>query len=66
MRAGTYLSVGLVMARRDLRLGEDTVETEDDINGSTFLVTRAWWHAVSRDCAANGQHYTIGWFPAAR
>jgi hypothetical protein len=57
---------GLMMAQRDLRLGEDTVETEDDINGSTFLVTRAWWQAVTRDCAANGQRYTIERFPAAR
>jgi hypothetical protein len=50
---------GLVMARRDLRLGEDTVETEDDIKGSTFLVTHAWWQAVTQDCAANGERYTI-------
>jgi hypothetical protein len=50
---------GLVMAQRDLRLGTDTVETTDDIKGSTFLVTRAWWQAVAQDCAANGQSYTI-------
>ena len=57
---------GLVMAQRDLRLGKDTVETKDDIKGSTFLVTRAWWQAVTQDCAANGQRYTIKRFPAAR
>jgi hypothetical protein len=57
---------GLVMAQRDLRLDKDTVETKDDIQGSTFLVTRAWWQAVAKDCAANGQRYTIEPFPAAK
>jgi hypothetical protein len=57
---------GLAMAQKDLRLGKDTVETKDDIKGSTFLVTRAWWEAVTRDCAANGQRYTIEPFPAER
>ncbi len=50
---------GLTMAQRDLKLGEDTVETQSDINGSTYLVTRAWWQAVTQDCAAHGQRYTI-------
>jgi hypothetical protein len=50
---------GLVMSKRDLKLGEDTVEAEDDIQGSTYLVTRAWWQAVTQDCAAHGQRYTI-------
>jgi hypothetical protein len=57
---------GLVMAKRDLKLGRDTVETEADIKGSTFLVTRAWWQSVSHDCAAHGRRYTIERFPGAR
>lgn len=56
---------GLVMAQRDLELGKDTVETKDDIKGSTFLVTRAWWQAVAQDCAAHGKLYTIEPFSAA-
>ncbi len=50
---------GLMMARRDLKLGKDTVATPDDINGSTYLETHAWWHAVVDDCAAHGQKFTI-------
>jgi hypothetical protein len=50
---------GLVMAHRDLKLGRDTVATPDDINGSTYLETHAWWHAVVDDCAAHGQKFTI-------
>lgn len=50
---------GLVTARRDLKLGKDTVETADDIKGSTYLVTRAWWQAVAKDCAAHGEQITV-------
>lgn len=50
---------GLVMARRDLKLGKDTVETLDDIKGSTYLVTRGWWQAVAKDCAAHGEQVVV-------
>lgn len=50
---------GLVQARRDLKLGRDTVETEDDIKGSTYLTTRAWWQAVVNDCEAHGEQLTM-------
>lgn len=53
---------GLVMADRNLTLGKDTVETKEDIQGSTYLVTRAWWQAVAQDCATHGQRYTIAPF----
>ncbi|WP_231401513.1 hypothetical protein [Cupriavidus sp. WS] len=49
----------LTMARRNLRLGKDTVATRDDINGSTYLETHAWWHAIADDCAAHGEKYVI-------
>jgi hypothetical protein len=55
---------GLVMAERDLSLDKDTVKTKDDIKGSTYLVTRAWWQAVAQDCSAHGQRYTIEPFAA--
>lgn len=50
---------GLIHAQRNLKLGKDTVEKAADIQGSTYLVTRAWWQAVSKDCAAHGQKFTI-------
>jgi hypothetical protein len=50
---------GLMMARRDLKLGRDTVATQNEIGGSNYLTTHAWWHAVVDDCAAHGQKFTI-------
>jgi hypothetical protein len=50
---------GLVHAQRNLKLGKDTVEKSADIQGSSYLVTRAWWQAVTKDCAAHGQKFTI-------
>lgn len=51
---------GLVQARRSLRLGEDTVASPDDIQGSTYRVTEAWWHAVAKDCRAHGERFVVG------
>ena len=45
---------GLIQARRDLKLGKDTVERSDDLKGSTYMTTRAWWEAVAKDCEAQG------------
>jgi len=56
----------LTMARRNLRLGKDTVATQDDLNGSTYLETHAWWHAIADDCMANGEKYTIKPFRRTR
>jgi hypothetical protein len=50
---------GLMMARRNLKLGRDTVATQNEIGGSNYLTTHAWWHAVVDDCAAHGQEFTI-------
>jgi hypothetical protein len=44
---------------RDLKLGRDTVKTDNDINGSTYLVTEQWWHAVADDCMKHGEKYVI-------
>ncbi|HOY69771.1 MAG TPA: hypothetical protein PL131_00715 [Methylotenera sp.] len=49
----------LTNSRRDLKLGVDTVEKPEDINGSTYLVTREWWQAVAQDCAKHGQKITL-------
>ena len=50
---------GLVYAKRNLKLGKDTVEKAEDSQGSIYMVTRAWWQAVTKDCAAHGQKFTI-------
>jgi hypothetical protein len=50
---------GLTMAYRNLKLGRDTVATQNEIGGSNYLTTHAWWHAVADDCAAHGQKFTI-------
>ncbi|WP_454723651.1 MULTISPECIES: hypothetical protein [Cupriavidus] len=51
--------LGLMATRRNLRLGKDTVETNNDIGGSTYLVTRRWWLGIADDCAAHGEKYVI-------
>jgi hypothetical protein len=52
----------LVTTNRDLKLGKDTVERAEEINGSTYLVTRAWWNAVAEDCALHGDKLTLAPF----
>jgi hypothetical protein len=56
----------LAMGRRDLKLGKDTVESEKDLNGSTYLTTNKWWHAVADDCAAHGEKFTVPPFKATK
>ncbi|WP_454765124.1 hypothetical protein [Cupriavidus campinensis] len=50
---------GLWMARRNLKLGRDTVATENDINGSTYITTVDWWISVADDCRKHGEQYEI-------
>lgn len=50
---------GLVNTNRDLKLGKDTVERKEDLHGSTFMETRAWWEAVAIDCASHGEKVTL-------
>ncbi|MNW20611.1 hypothetical protein D3C71_2210910 [compost metagenome] len=47
------------MSNRHLELATDTVPTPNDINGSTYLVTEAWWRAVADDCRKHGEKYVI-------
>ncbi|MGO4279666.1 hypothetical protein SAMN05216321_102376 [Cupriavidus sp. OV038] len=58
--------IGLTAANRTLKLGRDTVPTPDDINGSTYLVTEAWWRAVANDCRKHGEKYVIKPFKAPK
>jgi hypothetical protein len=57
---------GLIQSRRSLKLGRDTVATENDLGGSTYLETNAWWHAVVDDCAAHGEKFTVLPFKATK
>jgi hypothetical protein len=50
---------GLAMARHSLMLGRDTVATENDIKGSTYLVTVDWWISIADDCRKHGEQYEI-------
>jgi hypothetical protein len=50
---------GLIHTRRNLELDKDTVETEEELNGSTYLETRAWWESVAKDCDAHGEKFTV-------
>jgi hypothetical protein len=50
---------GLIYAQSDLQLGKNTVATPEDIKGSNYLVTNAWWNALTKDCATYGQNLTI-------
>ena len=56
----------LIGIRRDLKLGRDTVKTDNDINGSTYLETEQWWHAVADDCMKHGEKYVIKPFKTAK
>lgn len=47
------------MSRRNLDLATDVVDSEADIAGSTYLVTRAWVAEVMADCTARGTQYAI-------
>jgi hypothetical protein len=57
---------GLILSNRDLMLGKDTVERKEDLQGSTYMETRAWWEAVAKDCAAHGEKATLAPFSARR
>ncbi|MER2519684.1 MAG: hypothetical protein ABTQ34_03230 [Bdellovibrionales bacterium] len=52
----------LAVSNRNLRLGKDTVERQEETNGSTYTVTEAWWDAVVKDCAAYGEKLELASF----
>lgn len=54
-----WRAIGLTTSRRTLRLGKDTVKTEDDIGGSTYLITEQAWHDLANDCGTYGEKYII-------
>lgn len=54
-----YAADALLFSNRQLSLDTDVVATEDDINGSTYLVTRAWVAERLADCTKAGAKYAI-------
>ncbi|MGB4811254.1 MAG: hypothetical protein WBP13_02055 [Methylophilaceae bacterium] len=54
-----FNEASLMHSRRDLSFKKDTVKTAKAIQGSTYLVTRAWWQAVAVDCANHGQKIKV-------
>ncbi|WP_133251259.1 hypothetical protein [Pokkaliibacter plantistimulans] len=49
----------MALARKELVLGRDTVKSEEEINGSSYLITESAWHDIVNDCAKNGRQFTI-------
>ena len=43
----------------DLKLDRDTVDTKDDIGGSTYLVTHRLWVDWMGQCLSRGREYVI-------
>ena len=51
---------GLEMSRRKLDLRTDVVKSESEINGSTYLVTKAWVDDLSASCDRSGTKLHLG------
>lgn len=43
----------------DLRLDRDTVDAQDDIGGSTYLITHRLWVDWMEQCLSRGREYVI-------
>jgi len=41
-------------SRRTIHLKSDVVATDEDLHGSTFLVTRSWVNALKQNCEREG------------
>jgi hypothetical protein len=44
---------------RGWKLGRDTVKTEDEINGSDYLITDSDWHHWVNQCTRKGKRYVV-------
>jgi hypothetical protein len=58
--------VEILAWRHQLKLDRDTVDTEDDIGGSTYLVTHHQWVEWMDDCVTRGRPYCITMAEARR
>ena len=49
----------LTLSRRYLRLTKDVVENDNQVQGSTYLVTRQWVNSLLQDCQTKGEKFTL-------
>ncbi|SET58065.1 hypothetical protein SAMN05443639_103430 [Stigmatella erecta] len=49
----------LATSRRFLHLDRDVVASGEDVNGSTYLVTRDWVSQLTRDCESQGEKFAV-------
>jgi hypothetical protein len=49
----------LAMARRTIRIPADVVKHESQVNGSTYVVTRAWLDGLTAACNNRGSKVRI-------
>jgi hypothetical protein len=54
-----YRRDSIRQSRRQLDLKTDVVKTEEEVAGSTYLVTQAWVTKVMGDCEKGGAKYRI-------
>lgn len=54
----TDASPRLALSRRYLRKDKDVVPAAD-VDGSTYLVTDAWWNKTTSDCNQHGERFSI-------
>jgi hypothetical protein len=51
--------MSLSTSRRFLHLDRDVVASDEEVNGSTYLVTREWVGQLTRDCESHGDTFTV-------
>jgi hypothetical protein len=47
------------LSRSRINLRKDVVKSDNDVAGSTFLVTEAWVNKIETDCRENGVKYSV-------
>lgn len=58
--AGANPDDSIVGSARNLDLAKDVVSHQEDVAGSTYLVTRGWVKDRLADCRKRGKHYIVG------
>lgn len=56
---GQPVENGLIYSRRQWDLRTDVVATDNDINGSSYLISKPWLQRVEADCVAKGKKFSF-------
>ena len=56
---GSPVENGLIYSRRQWDLRTDVVATNQDINGSTYLISKPWLQRIRTDCAKKGTKFRL-------